>query len=157
MSNERGSIGGDRADSRRTATSPDRRLLPRGGRRTTDLDGRHPPVLVADSDDGARRVFVRGLNRFGFEVLEAATGEEALALVTALSPQVVIAELTLPRDDAFQAHVKAHGIPHIVTVTTDEGIVPPDAVVVLEKPFGLSSLVSEVRRALRAGGSPAPA
>jgi DNA-binding response OmpR family regulator len=138
----------------RGADTPDRRTMPRGGRRATDVPGQHPPVLVGDSDDGARRVFARALERFGFRVCEAATGEEALALVEECSPCVVIAESTLPRDDALQSYIRICRIPQIVTVTDPDGVVPSDAAAILEKPFALTALLNEVFRILRAGDAP---
>jgi DNA-binding response OmpR family regulator len=102
-------------------------------------------------------VFTRGLARFGFRVVEAATGEEALALAVEASPSVVVAELTLPRDDELQAFIRAHRIPYIVTTTNDFGVAPADAVAVLEKPFALSALLAEVFRVLRTNGAPVAA
>jgi DNA-binding response OmpR family regulator len=131
--------------------------MARGGRRDSDMPGRYPPVLVGDSDDGARRVIARGLQRSGFQVLEAAAGEDALALAEAHSPSIVIAESTLPRDDAFQSYMRLRGLPCIVTVTNDEGVVLPDAAAVLEKPFSLKTLLNEVFRVLRAGHAPVAA
>jgi len=97
---------------------------------------------------------VRLLDRFGFEVLEAATGEEALAIVAGSAPRAVIADVTLPRDERFQDYVRSHSIPYIVTVTTDDGVVPPDAVAVLEKPFSRDTLLTAIFRVLR--GAPSP-
>jgi DNA-binding response OmpR family regulator len=96
------------------------------------------------------------LDRFGFEVLEAATGEEALAIVagSAPAPHAVIADLTLPYDDLFQDYVRSHSIPYIVTVTTDDGVVPADAVAVLEKPFSRDTLLAAIFGVLRGGQSP---
>jgi CheY-like chemotaxis protein len=145
------------SDNRRQAPTPDRRMMPRGGRRAPDGNGEYPPVLVGDSDDGARRVFALGLKRFGFEVLEAAAGEDALTLAQQASPRIVITEATLPRDDRFQEYVQAHGIPCIVTVTNAEGVVPSHAAAVLEKPFPLRELLNEVFRLLREGHTPAAA
>lgn len=126
----------------------DRRRVPRGGRRVLDVPGRYPPVLVADSDDGARRPCVRYLDRLGFQVEEAATGEAAVAIVEMAHPRVAIAEVTLPRDDEFQARVRERGIPYIVMATDDIGVVPPEAAAVLIKPFPLAALLTEVRRVL---------
>jgi CheY-like chemotaxis protein len=142
-------------DNRRESPTPDRRMMPRGGRRGLDGNGQYPPVLIGDSDDGARRVFVLGLKRFGFQVLEAAAGEHALTLAQEAAPRVVITEATLPRDDRFQEYVQAQGIPCIVTVTNAEGVVPPHAAAVLEKPFSLKELLNEVFRVLRGGHTPA--
>jgi DNA-binding response OmpR family regulator len=90
------------------------------------------------------------LNRFGFDVAEANTGEGALAVLEACRPHVAIAELTLPRDDEFQLRVRTATIPYIVTTTNDTLAAPPDAVSVLMKPFSLQTLLEEVRRSLRA-------
>ena len=144
-------------DDRRGTGSSDRRVESRGGRRETDLPGRCPPILVGDSDKGSRRVLMMALERCGFEVLEAAAGEEALALAEANPPALVIAESTLPRDNEFQTYVCEQGIPHIVTVTNDQGTVPPNVVAILEKPFSLTELLREVFRALRRGETPAAA
>jgi len=153
MSGDRESVPGP-DDNRRRPTVSGRRTHPRGGRRATDVAGRYPPLLVGDSDARARRVLARGLERFGFEVLEAATGPEALTLAGGRPLHAVIADLTLPYDDVFQDYVRSHRIPYIVTVTTDEGIVPPDAAAVLEKPFSLSVLLDAVFHVVRDGHSP---
>jgi DNA-binding NarL/FixJ family response regulator len=52
-------------------------------------------VLVADRDSSARERLGRELTAAGFAVVEAATGKEALALVHAHSPALVILEVPL--------------------------------------------------------------
>ena len=61
------------AIERQRGARPDRRRVPRGGRRTTDRTGLHPTILVADSYEGARRPCARYLDRFHFQVVEAST------------------------------------------------------------------------------------
>ena len=80
------------SNERRATPGPDRRLVHRGGRRPADIPGRYPPVLVVDSDASARRPVVRYLNLFGFQVEEAANGEEALEAVRTYHPH----DLELP-------------------------------------------------------------
>src|SRR5882762_3391838 len=75
---------------------PDRRRVPRGGRRPTDRPGKYPSVLVAESYDGVRKSCARYLDRFNFQVAEAADGEQALTHIAAEPPQVILAELHLP-------------------------------------------------------------
>jgi DNA-binding response OmpR family regulator len=127
---------------------PDRRRAPRGGRRDFDVPGRYPPVLVAESDNGARQPFVRYLERFGFQVEQATTGDAASAILATCNPQVAIAELTLPHDEEFQARIWSRGIPYIATAATDIDMVPPECAAILIKPFPLASLLKEVRRVL---------
>jgi len=128
----------------------DRRRMPRGGRRPFDAPGRYPPVLIADSDEGARRPCVRYLDHFGFQVEEAATGAAAVSIIARSRPRVAIAEVTLPHGEGFRTRVRDLGIPYIVTATDDSGAVLPDASAVLLKPFHLAALLHEVRRVLRA-------
>jgi DNA-binding response OmpR family regulator len=131
----------------------DRRRMPRGGRRPCDSPGRYPPVLIADSDEGARRPCVRYLEHFGFQVEEAATGAAAVSIVERSRPRVAIAELTLPHDEGFHTRMRNLGIPYIVTTTDDWGAVPADAAGVLRKPFPLAALLNAVRRVLTASES----
>lgn len=127
----------------------DRRRAARGGRRASDLPGQYPPVLVADSDDGVRRVCVRYLHQFGFQVAEARTGGEAAAALDASRPQVAITELDLASTSRFRARLpKDLHIPVIVMTTDEAAPVPPDAAGVLIKPFALATLLHEVRRVL---------
>jgi DNA-binding NtrC family response regulator len=134
---------------RRFVEGPDRRRIPRGGRRGTDRQGRHPRVLVADSDAGARRPCVRYLSLFGFDVEEAATGDEAVVALNSCRPHLLIADARLPSTTQFTTAVaKEFHIPVIVTTTDHAGSVPPEAIGVLIKPFPLATMLNEVRRAL---------
>ncbi len=48
-----------------------------------------PRILVADDDDGLRQLLRLILSREGFEVIEADSGEQALALGLALSAAIL--------------------------------------------------------------------
>ena len=134
---------------RRFVEGPDRRRISRGGRRASDLHGRHPRVLVADGDAGARRPCVRYLNLFGFDVAEASTGDEAVVALNSRRPHLLIADTRLPSADRFATTVaKEFHIPVIVTTTDQGGPVPLEATGVLIKPFPLATMLNEVRRAL---------
>lgn len=123
--------------------------MTRGGRRASDLPGQYPPVLIADSDDGARRVCVRYLHQCGFQVAEARTGGEAAAALDASRPHIAIAELTLAFTSRFKTKLtKDIHIPVIVMTTDEAAPVPPEAAGVLFKPFALATLLHEVRRVL---------
>src|SRR5262245_43675645 len=75
---------------------PDRRRVPRGGRRASDRPGRHPHVLVADSYEAARICCVKYLDRLGFGVLETGSGSGVLAHIDAQSAHVIVIEHGLP-------------------------------------------------------------
>jgi len=145
----------------------DRRRVPRGGRRSTDRAGKHPPVLVAESYDGVRKSCARYLDRFNFQVAEAADGEEALTQITAEPPQVILAELNLPAMPAWRLAQwlsqswRTRQIPVIVLAGDLEASDPPVSpdfrnVVagVLVKPFTLRTMLDEIRRVIRVPETP---
>lgn len=73
---------------------PDRRESPRGGRRPGDQQGYSPLVLVADEDasNGARCIAI--LSKLRFAVAPAHSLEEALKVMKALRPNLIVARLT---------------------------------------------------------------
>ena len=146
--------------TRRVAERVDRRSVPRGGRRETDRrSGRHPNVLVADSYEGARVPCVRYLQHLGFRVEQAADGEQALALIRATPPDLIVTEQRLPKMPASRLkqrlaqHERTQHIPIIVTVSDfDLGDADRESqgmASVLVKPFPLTAMINEVRRVLR--------
>ncbi|MDQ1556307.1 MAG: hypothetical protein QOI02_1309 [Actinomycetota bacterium] len=58
-------------------------------------------VLVVDDDDALRRLVVETLGRDGSELREAASGTEALAMIAARQPDVVVLDLKMPGLDGF--------------------------------------------------------
>jgi CheY-like chemotaxis protein len=138
---------------------PDRRRVARGGRRNYDAPGRDPLLLVAESYDEVRRVYVRYLNLFGFLVKEAQNATEAVDGLRS-APRVLLAEPRILMCSAAReweqtrADLRLRSIPVILLVTDFEAA---DAAVrglrpaaVLRKPFHLASLTTAVRRILRA-------
>jgi len=142
---------------------PDRRRVPRGGRRTIDRSGKHPSVLVAESYDGVRKSCARYLDRFNFQVTEAADGEEALTQIAAEPPQVILAESNLPvmpiarLSQWLLQSWRTRQIPVIVMTGDDLEFSDPSApqdvrglvAGVLVKPFTLRTMLDEVRRVIR--------
>jgi CheY-like chemotaxis protein len=146
-------------DSDTRNTLSDRRRVPRGGRRATDRAGKYPAVLVAESYDGVRQSCSRYLDRFHFEVSEAADGEQALARIAAAPPQVIVTELNLPSMPAWRLanwlsqSWRTRQIPVIVLAgdvdpSTSQELRPSVSAILL-KPFPLGEMLDEIRRALR--------
>ena len=134
----------------------DRRRVPRGGRREYDRSGRYPPVLVADSYEGARRPCVRYLDRFHFDVAEATNGEDALKQIVSTTPRLIITEWTLPTMPAdrlcqwLAQGWRTRDIPVIVVAADyDARRQMPSVASILVKPFSLETMLTEVRRVLR--------
>jgi DNA-binding response OmpR family regulator len=124
----------------------------RGGRRPYDQPGKHPPVLVADTDDAVRRAFVRYLEMFGFRVVQAVRIDDGLAEGEAGTlPDVIVTDLT---SAAAARLASSPRVPTIVTVTDDLQAAPRHAAARLVKPFPLPALLDEMRRILRRQAEP---
>lgn len=59
-------------------------------------------VLLVDDFDDARQMYGHYLRHFGYEPIEAATGEDALALALAHRPAVILMDLQLPGIDGWE-------------------------------------------------------
>jgi signal transduction histidine kinase/CheY-like chemotaxis protein len=92
--------------------------------------GRHSVrrVLVVDDDEVARYLVRQLLPRSGFEVSEAATGQDALLSAAQRRPDVVLVDLNMPTMDGFQfldLWSAAHGpaaVPAVVLTSMALGV-----------------------------------
>ena len=145
---------------RRQSRAADRRRVPRGGRRTDDQPGRYPNLLVADGYLGARTPCVRYLDRFGFAVDEVGDANEALAIIEAKAPNLILLAADLPEIAGWGLVRRLKEQPHtrsipIIFMTSDfdrDRTRSPDLPLagVLVKPFALSTMLHEIRRVFRA-------
>jgi hypothetical protein len=71
---------------------PDRRRVPRGGRRASDVAGCAPLVLVLGRGESAVAQAETVLARLKFAVTTTGTVEEALRIMEGIRPDVVVAE-----------------------------------------------------------------
>ncbi len=58
-------------------------------------------VMVVDDYDEVRLLTKRALESFGYRVLEAASGTEAVRLAQAESPDLILMDLSMPNMDGF--------------------------------------------------------
>jgi len=141
---------------RRLVVAPDRRRAARGGRRESDRPGRHPVILLADSYEDARSPVARYLDRFGFDVREATTADEAVAALDRDQPEVLVSGLrgadAAVLFDALSA--RGPGTPRVIMVllSANDDPVPAVATGVMSKPFSLRPMLDELRREIRAAG-----
>jgi hypothetical protein len=70
---------------------PDRRRQPRGGRRTGDVDGFTPLVMVVDSDDRRREISEAILARLKFAVAPVESVDRAIEVIETLRPELIVA------------------------------------------------------------------
>ena len=111
-------------------------------------------MLVADSYEDARSPIVRYLDRCGFEVVEAASADEAAELIRNRKPQAVLSGLTGAESARLQEILAADtvSVPRIVIAMLSGGeeSIPSHATGVLTKPFSLRPMLDELRRELQA-------
>jgi len=116
-------------------------------------------ILAVDDQEDNRRILRDLLTSAGFEVLEAADGESAVALASSQLPDLILMDIQLPGIDGYEAtrRIKAdpalRGIPLIVVtsyaLSGDEAkamAVGADAYV--SKPFSPRALLGRVREYL---------
>jgi len=118
-------------------------------------------ILVVDDERPIRRFLNASLSG-QFTVLEAATGEEALAMTVSGRPDVIILDMGLPDMDGLDVTRRLREwtqIPIIIVSVRDreeDKIAALDAGAddYLTKPFGVGELTARVRAALRRSAQP---
>jgi EAL domain-containing protein (putative c-di-GMP-specific phosphodiesterase class I) len=113
--------------------------------------GRH--VLVADDEPAIVEMIRDILEEYGFRVVTAANGSEALRLVEEAQPEVVLLDMNMPVLDGegFIAALRERGIPTPIVVMTAGSsarrwAAQLGADAYLSKPFELASLVDVTKR-----------
>jgi CheY-like chemotaxis protein len=116
-----------------------------------------PQILVVDDSRYSRRVIGDTLRTAGYEVIEAADGEQGLALAEMLHPDCVLVDLRLKGIDGQnflrQKNRLGLDVPVIVTAADAEPQVRHDcetlgAFDVLAKPIDPDALIASVEQSL---------
>ena len=119
-------------------------------------------ILVVDDEENIRHTLRGVLADEGYDVLEAADGRTALALLERTVPRLAIVDVWMPEVDGIELvermRAQAPGIPVIVisghgSIETAVRVIRLGAFDFLEKPFQLDALLNVVGRAL---GEPTP-
>jgi two-component system, OmpR family, KDP operon response regulator KdpE len=116
-----------------------------------------PRVLVVDDEPEIVRCLRPALTACGFDVLAAATGQDALRSIVTGAPDVILLDLGLPDTDGKEVIARARVFsktPIIVLSARDreaEKIMALDAGAddYVEKPFAIGELMARLRAALR--------
>ncbi|NCC25352.1 MAG: sigma-54-dependent Fis family transcriptional regulator [Deltaproteobacteria bacterium] len=120
----------------------------------------HALVLIID-DEQDIRLSLRGiLEDEGFEVIEAATGEEGSRLALEQSPDLVLLDIWLPGQDGLEVldflHLRLPDLPVIMisghgNIETAVTAIKKGAHDFIEKPLSLEKIVVSVQKALEFG------
>ena len=113
-----------------------------------------PLILVVEDDAVLRLVTCAALSASHYRVIEAGTGQKALAEVAAQHPDAIVLDLGLPDMDGLDVIRQLHDSPPII-VFSARGIeqdkvaaFDAGAVEFLAKPFEAADLIARVRSAL---------
>ncbi len=113
-------------------------------------------VLLVDDDDAVRSVVRAGLEMRGFRVMDASSGEAALRLADAQTPQIAVIDYAMPgMDGAETAEQLRRRLPNLPIIlasghadTAAVERVLGGAASVMRKPFDIAALSDEVTRIL---------
>jgi two-component system, cell cycle sensor histidine kinase and response regulator CckA len=118
-------------------------------------------VLLADDEDTIRRLAARALARAGWEVLEAATGDAAIALIEGMAepPTLLITDVVMPGADGpavvRAARARFPDLQVMVTSGYAESLAGDDLarekVHWMAKPYAMKDLVAEAARLVAKG------
>lgn len=120
-------------------------------------------ILIVDDDPGIRRMFQLLLGDTGYRVSTAGSGEEALAYLELVTPDLILMDLVLPGMSGQEVTVRVKSDPRkpfipilLVTARSDQEskVTALDAGAddFLTKPFGIKELLARIRAALRRAG-----
>jgi two-component system KDP operon response regulator KdpE len=114
-------------------------------------------ILVVDDERPIRRFLRAALTAHGFEVIEAATGQDALDIAANQNPDVIILDLGLPDMDGLEVTRRLREwseTPIIILSVRDQEqdkvrALDAGADDYLTKPFGVQELLARLRVAIR--------
>ncbi|CAG0933362.1 Transcriptional regulatory protein SrrA [Thermoflexales bacterium] len=125
-------------------------------------------ILVADDDEGLRHLLRLILAREGFEVFEAANGEQALALALIVDPAVILLDVMMPGLDGYdvcrrlKSDQRTGNVP-VVFVSAAEDVYRRNeaqqlgAAACIQKPIGPRELVARIKLVMNRRNGTVPA
>lgn len=128
-----------------------------------------PVVLLVEDDDPVRDLIARALTANGFEVVAAASGDDALELHLDRHIDLMLSDVLLPDQNGFEvAHQIRARSPQLPVVFMsgyyDQAVAEAASLAVtstiLQKPFAVADLLAHLRAAhagTRRPGDPGPA
>jgi CheY-like chemotaxis protein len=121
-------------------------------------------IMVVDDYEDLRRTTHMALEAFGYRVVEAASGEEAVELAQAEAPDLILMDLSMPHLDGFAAIHRIRrllglrDVPVVAFSAHSEEDVREDALAAgccefMTKPVNLNILKATVERCIGAGAA----
>ena len=124
----------------------------------SDSDRLKMCILVVDDDERIRRFVRVNLLLSGYDVIEASSGKEAIALLESAKPDIMLLDMLMPVMDGFEVLKRlrpASSLPVIAfsahTFAGEEALTL-GADDFLSKPFNPDDLVNKINRLINPGG-----
>ena len=116
-----------------------------------------PSILLVEDNEDNRIIYATALRYAGFEVIEAITGTQAIALAREWLPDLILMDIAIPEIDGWEATAMLKGTAdtrHIPIIAVTAHVLPGDAERsiaagcdgYLAKPISPASLIAEVDR-----------
>lgn len=115
---------------------------------------RKPMILIAEDHVDSREALSALLEAFGFQVVPAVNGREAVSLAREAAPDLILMDIMMPELDGFEATRQIRGFPEtrdipIITLTAMDGArslaLDAGADDFLPKPINSGSLLEKLR------------
>ena len=117
-------------------------------------------VLVVDDEDAVRMIIQKSLELFGYDVVAATNGEEALQIYSAggIEFDLVIMDMIMPKISGEELFFRLRELNPVVKVLVSSGyasdqgtkrILQNGGLGLIKKPFSVEELVTEVKRCLK--------
>lgn len=121
-------------------------------------------ILIAEDESSYLRMLKRNLTGYGYEVVTAMDGIEALAALEETNPDLLLLDINMPRLNGLEVCRRVRDwsqLPIIVLSARGEEYQKVEALELgaddyLTKPFGLNELVARIKVALRRANQPPP-
>jgi CheY-like chemotaxis protein len=111
-------------------------------------------IFIMDDDLALQTVLEYALRGAGYEVILARDGEEGLAMLKSLSPNLVISDIMMPNLDGVEVfnqikeRLQDDGIPIIIMTALNRkpwfADLEADGAVILQKPFEVDRLIDMI-------------
>lgn len=113
-------------------------------------------ILVVDDDESIRQIVRLCLTDEGYEVVEAANGEDALEVLAGTPPNLILLDLRMPVMDGweFARRYRLSPGPHapivafVAALNVQQEVEGLETAAILSKPFDLDDLLNAVRSQL---------
>ncbi len=111
-------------------------------------------IFIIDDDLGLQTVLSMALKDAGFDVVVASDGEQGLARLATVHPDLVISDVMMPNLDGVQVFeaikegLRAEGIPIIIITALNRKAwfadLEAEGAVILQKPFDVDHLIDMI-------------